>query len=362
MKRDVTELQPKSPAVEHREPWRELRVPPEMSVREVMRTIERGQRQIAIVADDAGHLVGTITDGDIRRSLLCGAGLDGRAADIMNPHPHTTRDTDTDARRHHLLRAAAVRCLPVVDRDGRVVGLFDGAWQRRQRDNPVVLMAGGQGQRLRPLTDTCPKPLLQIGGRPILETIIANIIESGLWDIKISINYRGAMIRDHFGNGEGLDVAIDYLYEDTPLGTAGALGRMPQTPDKPILVMNGDVLTKLDCGSLLDFHATHEAPVTVCVAEHFYTLPYGVMEVENSRLTSIREKPTQRAFVNAGIYVVDPEICAWCTGRIDMTDILARLCDEGRPPAVFPIHEYWADIGRMEDFHRVNAQFSDVFQ
>lgn len=342
--------------------WRRLVVEPATPVRRIMEVLEREQRQIVLVAGEDGVLLGTITDGDIRRAFLRGTDLQRTAADIMNTAPRTVSSAMNARECMRLLRLHGVSSLPVIDETRRIVGVFTGLRAAPRRDNPVILMAGGEGRRLRPLTEHCPKPLLPIGGRPILETIIENLRLSGLWNIKISINYRGDMIRNHFGDGRAMGVSIDYLVEDTPLGTAGALGLLRDSPSLPVIVMNGDVLTKLDCASLLDFHAEQGAPVTACVAEYLYTLPYGIMDIDGSRLMSVREKPTQRAFVNAGIYVVAPEICGRCTGRIDMTDILSALCEEERPPAVFPIHEYWADIGQLADFERAATQFDLIWK
>ena len=227
----------------------------------------------------------------------------------------------------------------------------------------IVLMAGGNGRRLAPLTDACPKPLIKVGPRPILETIVRNFAAQGFRDLWLSVNHLGAMIEDHFGNGSQWDVRIRYLRESTPLGTAGALSLIPQIPRRPLLVMNGDVLTDIDFRALLAFHRTSGAEATLCVREQEITVPYGVVEARGDCLREIIEKPAKTYFINGGIYVIEPQVLTSIAynAAIDMPQILEQLVTEGAKVALHKVQGYWCDIGQKPDLDRANVEFSEYF-
>jgi NDP-sugar pyrophosphorylase family protein len=224
-------------------------------------------------------------------------------------------------------------------------------------------MAGGLVNRLRPLTDECPKPMLKVGNKPLLETIVENFIEYGFHRFYISVNYMADVVESYFGDGSRWGVDIEYLHEEHRLGTAGALSLLPETPTEAILVMNGDLLTKVNFKQLLDFHYGHQAQATMCVREYDFQVPYGVVKIDGQRITSIDEKPIQRFFVNAGIYVLEPEALDLISSNIffDMTTLFEKLIELKKEPAVFPIREYWLDIGHLADYNRANGEYRDIF-
>jgi dTDP-glucose pyrophosphorylase len=232
-----------------------------------------------------------------------------------------------------------------------------------QHDNLVILMAGGLGQRLKPLTENCPKPLLKVGGKVLLETILENFISEGFNKFYISVNYRAQMIMDYFGDGSRWGVSIQYLQEDKPLGTAGALALLPAKPREPFMVMNADILTKINMAKLLEFHKEKQGIATICVKEHHKEIPYGIVAFEENHLQHIEEKPVQRFFINAGIYVLNPEVLDYIPLQsfFDIPDLIKKLLEEGKVIKVFPIREYWIDIGRLDEYERANHEFNEVF-
>jgi dTDP-glucose pyrophosphorylase/predicted transcriptional regulator len=340
--------------------WRKALVRTGESLREVMRRIDAASLQIALVVDEEDHLVGTVTDGDIRRGILRGGGLDDPIDQVMNTKPTTVSHLQDSAAILTLMRNTRLHQVPVVE-EGRVIGLetLDDLLSAPERDNPVVLMAGGRGTRLLPLTETTPKPMLHIGGRPILEHALVGLAEQGFRRFYIAINYLGEMVEDYLGDGSRWGVSIEYLRETKPMGTAGALSLMPEAPDKPFLVMNGDILTKLNFNQLMESHATGGASATVCVRNYDYQVPFGVTRFEDDRLVAIEEKPTMRHFVNAGIYVVEPEVLEHVPSDLffDMPQLLDALMRKERPVHVFPITEYWLDIGRHDELQRAMREY-----
>lgn len=278
----------------------------------------------------------------------------------MNQNP-TTADVNTPKEVLRLeMERKDILSIPLLE-NGKVVGIetFHDALSSPIYQNPVFIMAGGFGTRLRPLTDSCPKPMLKIGDKPILETVIRSFIKAGFVNFYISTHYMPEQIEQHFGDGSALGVTITYVYEEAPLGTGGALGLLPKDlpKDLPLIMMNGDVLTKVDFQRLLECHTENEADATMCVREYDYQIPYGVINGKGNKITSMVEKPIQRFFVNAGIYVVSPRVVQSVpeNHHIDMPTLLEQHMDERDNILMFPIHEYWLDIGRMDDFNRAQA-------
>jgi NDP-sugar pyrophosphorylase family protein len=279
----------------------------------------------------------------------------------MSTSPRRAKPSDSEAKVRKAMVAAQIRHMPYVDESGRVVGLavlaesggegLEGHW--------VVLMAGGLGTRLRPLTDDMPKPMLRVGDKPLLETIIESFRRHGFRNFYLSVNYKADVVTEHFGDGAALGVNIRYLREDTSLGTAGALGLIEDRPQRPLIVMNGDVLTSVDFGSLLDYHREHRAMATMAVREYDVQVPFGVVRVDGHSILGIDEKPVHRFFVNAGIYVIEPDVLDLVERgvRIDMPDLFQKMLDRSLSLSVFPIREYWLDIGRIGDFERANVDW-----
>jgi dTDP-glucose pyrophosphorylase len=336
--------------------WRKALVNPDASLEQAIEVLDKAALRIALVVDDSGILLGTLTDGDVRRALLKHLPLDTPVNKVMNANPKTAAQGWTKSRILALMEQYEVLQLPLVDNEQKVVGLANlhDLLNQHRYDNPVFLMAGGLGTRLRPLTNDCPKPMLKVGDKPILEQILLNFVEAGFYRFFISTHYMPEVIREHFGNGEKWGVSIQYVYEDEPLGTGGALGLLPHDEiDLPLFMMNGDLLTSLNIHSFLEFHEHHGSAATMCVREYEHQVPYGVITSEGTQIKSMVEKPVQRFFVNAGIYLLNPELVKSIgpDTRIDMPTLLEQQIDAGKPVNMFPIHEYWLDIGRMDDFH-----------
>jgi dTDP-glucose pyrophosphorylase len=348
------------------EDWQDISVLEKQSIREALEVIDAGGVQIALITDTNDRLKGVVTDGDIRRAILQGVDLDAPVQSVMNESPITARPQQDRQSLIDRMNARRIHQVPLVDDDGRVVGIevLDDLLQPEKRPNPVVLMAGGLGTRLRPLTEDCPKPLLEVGDQPILETIIEGFVAHGFRRFYLSVNYKSGMIEDYFGDGSDWGVHITYLHEEQRLGTAGPLSLLPEQPDEPLLVMNGDLLTKLNFAYLLDYHRDHNAVATMCVREHETQVPYGVIETEEQRMTGIEEKPVERYFVNAGICVLEPETLDLVPENefFDMTELFEFVIDQETEVAVFPVREYWQDVGQEEDFRRANGEYEEIFK
>ncbi len=334
--------------------WKQIVVGPELSLGEALKVLDNVGLRLLLVADESGHLLGTLTDGDVRRALLRQVTLTCPVDKAMNAAPRTVRLGDTREGVRELMERYGLLHIPLLDAEGRLAGLetYQDLQGKPEQDAWVFLMAGGFGTRLRPLTDDCPKPMLNVAGRPILEVILERFVAAGFRRFFISVHYLADRIKEHFGDGSRWGVALNYIEEESPLGTGGALGLLPDTGDQPVLLMNGDVLTQLDFGALLDFHCARESALTMCVREYDMQVPFGVVEGDGERVTGIVEKPVHRFFVNAGIYVVSPEAIARArpARRLDMPDLVDELIREDATVSMFPVHEYWIDVGRPDDF------------
>jgi dTDP-glucose pyrophosphorylase len=340
-----------------------LLVAPSASVREALETITKNSRQAVMVVADDGRLVGLVTDGDIRRGFLRGITIDGQIADIMNPHPITAPAGITREEALALMQRRSLRHLPVVDSGRRLldVMLLDELLRPVPLPNAAVLMAGGDGSRLRPLTDAVPKPLLRVGGKPLLEILIERLRACGVSRFFVTVRYKSEMIEKHFGDGARLGVRIRYVHEDEPLGTAGALTRLPETLADPFFLVNGDILTRCDFRAMLDFHQRWHADLTVGTVPHTVEVPYGVLQVDGERLAGIDEKPRLDFLVNAGVYVVAPGALPLVPRdrAFDAPELISLLKHAGRAVVAFPIREYWLDVGQQSDFHRANQDVAE---
>jgi dTDP-glucose pyrophosphorylase len=345
--------------------WRKAIVGTQATVGEAIAAIESGSIQVALVLDGANRLLGIVTDGDIRRGLLRGIPLSGLATEVMNRTPVSAPATLSREERLHLMRQKVIKQLPLLDDSGQLIAVetLDELLEIPRYPNAVLIMAGGLGERLGALTRDRPKPMLDVGGRPLLETIVRNLVQQGFRNIFVSVNYKAEMIEKHFGDGSALGAAIQYVRETERLGTAGALGLLPQPSELPVVVTNGDILTTINYGALLDFHNGTQAEATMAVREHKVHVPYGVVTESGGYLQAIREKPTESWFVSAGIYVIGREAFDHVERgvRIDMPTVLERIVAHKGRVAIYPIREYWLDIGRMEDFEQAHAEFHEVF-
>lgn len=340
----------------------------EADLRKALQVIDQGASGIALVVDEAGRLLGTVTDGDIRRALLRGFSLESSVRDVMCATPLTVPSGVEEDRVAALMRERKIRQVPVLDPEGRVVGLWlwDELLSRGQQvlGNPVVIMAGGKGSRLHPLTKDTPKPLLRVGTKPILETIIEQLRRQGFTNILLTVNYHSSQIEDYFGNGSRYGVRITYIREQEPLGTAGSLYLARNLLTQTFLVMNGDILTKANLREFLVFHETEGNLITVGISRLAVDIRYGVVELNGSQIRRIVEKPSLNVFVNAGIYALDPDAIRLLPAleQYHMTDLVESTLKLGAKVGGFPIHEYWIDIGEIEDFHRAQQEFTDHFR
>jgi dTDP-glucose pyrophosphorylase len=340
-------------------------MPLDGSFRDAIRAIDEGEHQIALIVGENNYLKGILTDSDVRRALLRGVPLDSPITNIMNTSPTTA---PADGRRSAILATLKTRRIiqvPLIEDDGRIVDVvtIGDFINQESHPNTVVLMVGGRGNRLQPLTDDCPKPMLPIGGKPLLETIVDNFIEAGFKNIVFSVNYRSDIIHEHFGDGSAWGINISYLNEDKPLGTAGALSLIQERSEHPVIVMNGDLLTKVNIEHLLAFHYEQGADATICVREHTFDIPYGVVEFSEHRLLNLREKPSVKMFVNAGIYVIEASALDYIPTDqyFDAPQLFSALLEAGRETCVFPVREYWADIGRIDDLENARSIYPAVF-
>ena len=342
--------------------WEVLLISPDATMGEAIEVLHRGGQRIALVVNTKRFLLGIITDGDIRRGLI-NRSMDCPVNQIMCSVP---KKAGADWSKELILATMEkyqLLQLPIVDADGLVVGLntLHEVLKNKHRDNLVLLAAGGFGTRLYPMTKDCPKPLLKVQGKPILELILERFIETGFHRFFISTHFLSEAIKIYFGNGARWGVSIHYVHEQQPLGTGGALGLLPHEEiDMPILMMNGDLLTSLNFQHLLDFHHEQRGIATLCVREYESRIPFGVVNFNGHQVNLITEKPVYRFFVNAGIYVLSPELARSVLPGVcvDMPDILQHHIDKKHKVNMFPIHEYWLDIGRMDDFKKAEADMS----
>jgi dTDP-glucose pyrophosphorylase len=336
-------------------------VSPDESIAAVMRCLDQNAKQIALLVDGDRHLLGTVTDGDIRRRILAGLTIDAPATELTRDRTRAPVVAHIDTPHDVLfamMRENSVRQIPLLDDDQRVVDIalsteFDNVDSDFRMK--AVVMAGGQGIRLRPLTENTPKPMLPVGGKPLLERIINRLRQSGVTNVHLTTHYLAERIHDYFGNGEAFGVNLSYVNEEHPLGTAGALSLLEDSED-PVLVMNGDILTRIDFRSMLVFHNENRAALTVAVREEKFTIPFGVVETSGVRITKIVEKPSIARFVSAGIYLLSPHARRRVPKdqKFDMPTLISNLIDAGERVISFPLHEYWLDIGRHEDFAKAN--------
>jgi dTDP-glucose pyrophosphorylase len=335
-------------------------------MRNALAVIDRTGGQIALVVDAERRLLGTLSDGDIRRALLKGVTLDSQVTRAMRSNPTRASSSEDQSAILAKMRRQGLYQMPVVDDEGCVVGLelVGDFFTARERHNWVVVMAGGLGTRLAELTRDTPKPMLRVGTRPILETILRGLADQGFRRFHLAVNYKAEQIEAHFGDGSNLGVEIRYLRERERLGTAGSLSLLSELPSQPLVVMNADLLTKEDFGAMVDCHVKTGAVATMAVRNYEMQVPFGVVRERDGSIETIEEKPTQRFMVNAGMYVLSPEAVSMVPRQqyYDMPMLFHNLVQAGRSARCYLISGYWIDIGRMGDFERANVEFDQVFR
>ncbi|MBP0726729.1 nucleotidyltransferase family protein [Bacillus sp. RG28] len=337
------------------------------TILEALKIIDEGALQIAFVINEYSQLVGSVTDGDIRRAILKGSTLHEPVGKIMNENPvYLFKNEIYSSTSIKEIKLKGIRVLPLLDPNRRVIDftLIEDMHSNIRQQNAVVIMAGGLGSRLMPLTNDIPKPMLKVGDKPILETIIERFKSQGFYNFYLSVNYKKDVIKNYFKDGDEFDIIINYIEEEFPLGTGGALSKLPQSITDPIIVMNGDILTNMNFNQLIQFHQENQSSATMCVRDYEFQVPYGVIKTLNQRLIGIEEKPIHRNFVNAGIYCISPDMLQIipCNTFYNMTDLFQDTINLSKETTVFPIREFWLDIGQMQDYEKGNQIYKEIFQ
>jgi dTDP-glucose pyrophosphorylase len=335
------------------------------TIEKALGVIDSGAVKIALVMDTDNKLLGTLGDGDIRRALLRKKTLNNTIEDVYFKNPLTAKEGISREALLHLCSINKIGQVPIINDDQNVIDLFiiDDELLKKQHENNVVLMVGGLGTRLRPLTENTPKPMLNVGDKPILQTIVKGFVDSGFTNITMCLGYKSNVIQDYFQDGGDFGASIDYIVEEKRMGTAGALTLLTKKLNKPFFVMNGDLLTNINFENMLDFHESSNSKATMCVREYDIEVPYGVVNLNNEKIVSIEEKPIHSFFVNAGIYLLEPE----CIGLIpsnefyDMPSLFEELILNNKKTISFPSKEYWLDIGRMVDYEKANNEYHEIF-
>ncbi len=332
---------------------------------DVLEIIDKSSKQLALVIDKNKKLLGTISDGDIRRALLNNISLNEPIEDIYFKTPTVANINDSKEEIINMCTVKKIHQIPIIDNEGNLLGLeiLDELISKENKVNNVILMVGGLGTRLKPLTDNTPKPMLHVGGKPILQTIVEKFASYGFVNIIMCVNYKSNIIQDYFGDGGKFGVYIEYILEDQRMGTAGALSLLTAQQDEPFFVMNGDLLTNVNFEHLLDYHIKNNASATMCVREYDVQVPYGVVEIDNGKIQSIEEKPIYKFFVSAGIYMLSPEILEFIPENqfYDMPELFDKLIEMDKNTVSFPLREYWLDIGRIEEYEKANREYHEVF-
>ena len=340
------------------EDWRRCLLGEHATIEEAIRNLDEVGIQIALIVDQAHKLIGTLSDGDIRRGLLKGLQLNNTIESIIFRNPLVVPETVQCDLVKQLMVANKIQQIPIVDADGRILGLhlWDVVAPPMERSNLMVIMAGGRGTRMTPHTEDCPKPMLNVAGKPMLEHIIQRAKAEGFREFIICVHYLGYMIEDYFSDGAQLGVSIHYLREEAPLGTAGALSLIESLPKKPFIVTNGDVITDIRYGELLDFHDRHEADATMAVRLHEWQHPFGVIQMRGINIAGIQEKPISRTHINAGVYALSPSALTHLDHKepCDITTLFERIRMNGKSTIAYPMHEPWLDVGRPEDLETAN--------
>ncbi len=337
-----------------------IKITKDATIKKALKVIEKGHIKIALVVDNKNKLIGTLTDGDIRRGFLKGYNINSPINSIINKRPLVAKRNDAKEKLFNSALSRKIYQIPVINKKGNVTELYiiNKLLKSKTKFNKVVIMAGGKGIRLRPLTKNTPKPMLKVGGKPILQRIIKTFKDCGYKDLIICVNYKSHIIENYFGNGGKFGVNIEYVKEKKMMGTAGALSLIKEKLTEPFFIINGDLLTNLDFEKMLDFHIKHNSIATMGIKKYSINSPYGEVNLVNESISSINEKPTHKFFANAGIYVLNPECVDLVPKKFfDMTSLFKKIILKKKKTISFPLEEYWKDIGRLSDYETANKEF-----
>ena len=341
-----------------------IKITKDATIKQALKIISNGAVQIAIVVDKKGKLLGTLTDGDIRRGLLKGLDINSSINPIIYKKPFVVKKDDIKEKVLKIALRKKIYQIPIVDKNLKVIGLhvLDELIKSKKKNNLVVIMAGGKGIRLRPLTKNIPKPMLKVGDKPILQTILEKFIESGYDNFVICVNYKSKVIIDYFGNGKKFGAQIEYIHEKIRMGTAGALSLLKKKINEPFFVINGDILININFEKMLNFHQEHNSKATMCIKEFNVESPYGEVRVKKENIVSIEEKPKHKFYVNAGIYILDPKCINLIPKKFyNMTSLFKKMINKKDKIVSFPLGENWLDIGRFIDYDKANLKYNSFF-
>lgn len=346
--------------------WKSVLMAPDVSIRSALYKIDKAATKIGLVVDQEYKLLGTVSDGDIRRAILSGLGLEEPIRKCMCVNPTTARNDESRESILSKMRNLVLHQIPILDATGIVVNLalIDDYLTCHERDNWVVIMAGGPGTRLKEITQNIPKPMLHVGNRPLLETMVHRLTDQGFSNIWLAVNHQAEIIENYFRDGSHLGVKIEYLREKKRLGTAGGLSLLPSIPDEPVLVTNADIVVNIDYGEVIDAHIFSGADATMVVRDHEYQIPYGVVKAVDGVIVELDEKPVHNVMVNAGIYVLSPSAISRIPNEtfFDMTELFDSMIAEGLRTRPHCTDGYWCDIGRPEDLQKARSEFHETFQ
>ena len=343
---------------------KKIKITTDATIKKALKVIEDGAIKIALVVDKRDKLIGTLSDGDIRRGFLKGLSISSSVKSLINKKPLVGKKNDIKEKLLNIAFSKKIHQIPIVDSKGKVteILLTDELKKNEIKLNKVVIMAGGKGTRLRPLTKNTPKPMLKVGGKPILQTIIKRFSDCGFKDLIICVNYKSHIIENYFGNGDKFGVKIEYVKEKKRMGTAGALSFIKKKLTKPFFVINGDLLTNLDFEKMLDFHDKYNSNATMSVKDYNILSPYGEVNLDGVDIVSIEEKPERKVFVNAGVYILDPKCINLIPKKFyDMPSLFKKIIAKKYKTVSFPLEEYWLDIGRFNDYKKANLEYNTEF-
>jgi len=346
--------------------WQHVLVGRRTTLREALVKINEAGTQMALVVDSDRRLIGTLSDGDVRRGFINGLNVDDPVERAMNSSPRTLSANEGRDAVCSLMKRFGIHQIPIVDRDGVVVGLeiVDDFFVPAIRDNWIVVMAGGLGSRMKELTEATPKPMLKVGSRPLLETILRSYVDQGFRHIYLAVNYKAEIIESYFRDGQSIGAQITYLRETKRMGTAGALSLLQERPHAPLIVANGDLLVKHDYVQMIEDHLASDAAATMAVREYEFQIPYGVVQEEEGAIQGIEEKPVHRSLVSAGMYVLSPEVLELVPPEsfMDMPTLFDEVIARRMRARCHRVSGYWMDVGRMSDYEKANRDFPEVFE
>jgi len=335
-------------------------ISPDASLIECMRVMSIAGIGLVLAVDTELMLIGTVSDGDVRKALVKGCPLDSSIATHINRNCFYVLPTVPRVEVLDIMQARRFEQVPIVDEQGRVIGLhlLHDILGNIARPNWAVVMAGGKGMRLRPLTEKLPKPMIKVAGRPLLERIILHLVSHGIRRIFLSVNHLAQVIEDYFEDGSKYGTKIEYLREDDPLGSGGAISLLPEIPEQALLVMNGDLIVDTNFTDLIEFHSQNDFYATMGVYSYFHQVPFGCVEIQNNRLVSLEEKPVLEKTVNAGIYVLSPQAASTIPKNtyFPITTLFEDALKNNLVCGTFPVEKEWLDIGSPQQLRQARGE------